>query len=350
MIAQLRATGIPVVIVPSGDDVYDAPKKIRLIANALGVSDAGDKLATTTQQRMQAVQKKWQASTKRYQPRAVFLYLRGASTLLIGGSGTRANARALWGCHQRARWCRDRTASIANDRQLRDVSFWQLGSVGGATWETIRAIVPFVAIALLVLPRLARRLDLLVLGEWEARHLGVNVERTRLTVIVLCALACGAAVAVAVAGILGFVGLIVRHLVRLVNLARILAQQTAVVLLDEPTAALDLGHQELVLTIARELAGAGRTVVVVLHELNLAARYAERVVVLHGGRVVADAPPSQALIAERISVIYGHPVAVIDHPLVPGRPLVLPTPLSHLSHPVPPVPRHSGSGRPHREH
>ena len=61
VIAQLRATGIPVVIVPSGDDVYDAPGKIRLIANALGVSD-------------------------------VFLYLRGASTLLIGGSGTRANA------------------------------------------------------------------------------------------------------------------------------------------------------------------------------------------------------------------------------------------------------------------
>ena len=105
--------------------------------------------------------------------------------------------------------------SIANDRQLREVSFWQLGSVGGATWETIRAIVPFVLIALLILPRLARRLDLLVLGEREARHLGVNVERTRLTVIVLCGLACGAAVAVA--GILSFVGLIVAHLIRLVN-------------------------------------------------------------------------------------------------------------------------------------
>ena len=105
--------------------------------------------------------------------------------------------------------------SIANDRQLRDVSFWQLGSVGGATWPTIRAILPFVTVALVVLPRKARHLDLLVLGEREARHLGVNVERTRLTVIVLCALACGAAVAVA--GILGVVGLIVPHLVRLVN-------------------------------------------------------------------------------------------------------------------------------------
>ena len=72
-----------------------------------------------------------------------------------------------------------------------------------------------VLVALVVLPGKARHLDLLVLGEREARHLGMNVERTRLTVIVLCALACGAAVAVA--GILGFVGLIVPHLVRLVN-------------------------------------------------------------------------------------------------------------------------------------
>ena len=99
------------------------------------------------------------------------------------------------------------------------------------------------------------------------------------------------------------------------------------VTLDEPTAALDLGHQELVLMIARELADAGHTVVVVLHELNLAARYADRIVVLHAGRIVADAEPSEALIAEHISVIYGHPVAVIDHPLLPGRPLVLPVAL-----------------------
>ena len=129
----------------------------------------------------------------------------------------------------------------------------------------------------------------------------------------------------------------------LVNLARILAQQTAVVLLDEPTAALDLGHQELVLMIARELADAGHTVVVVLHELNLAARYADRIVVLHAGRIVADAEPSEALIAEHISVIYGHRVAVIDHPLLPGRPLVLPVAL--LATPPSPPPTRSPTAR-----
>lgn len=104
--------------------------------------------------------------------------------------------------------------TVADDAQLRDISFWQLGSVGGATWTFVGACAPFVLLALVALPRQARRLDLLVLGEREARHLGVAVERTRFTVIALAALATGAAVAVA--GILGFVGLVVPHLVRLV--------------------------------------------------------------------------------------------------------------------------------------
>ena len=105
--------------------------------------------------------------------------------------------------------------TMADDAQLRDIAFWQLGSVGGATWPMLAVCAPLVAVALVVLPTNARALDLLVLGEREARHLGVNVERTRLLVIGLAALATGASVAVA--GILGFVGLIVPHLVRLVN-------------------------------------------------------------------------------------------------------------------------------------
>jgi iron complex transport system permease protein len=103
---------------------------------------------------------------------------------------------------------------IADDQQLRGVVFWSLGSLGGATWPLVLAALPFVALAALVLPLLARSLNLLLLGEREARHLGVEVERVRLLVIVLAALATGAAVAVA--GIVGFVGLIVPHLVRLV--------------------------------------------------------------------------------------------------------------------------------------
>jgi iron complex transport system substrate-binding protein len=91
-IAQLRSANVPVVIVPSGTEVADAGKKIRLIANAVGLTAAGDQLATKTEAGIRAVQKRWLSSTKRYQSRAVFLYLRGPRTLLLGGSGTRANA------------------------------------------------------------------------------------------------------------------------------------------------------------------------------------------------------------------------------------------------------------------
>jgi iron complex transport system permease protein len=104
--------------------------------------------------------------------------------------------------------------SIANDAELRDISFWQLGSVGGASWPFVAACAPFVLLAVVFLPVKARQLDLLVLGEREAKHLGVNIDRVRLVVIGLAALATGASVAVA--GILGFVGLVVPHLIRLI--------------------------------------------------------------------------------------------------------------------------------------
>lgn len=73
-------------------------------------------------------------------------------------------------------------------------------------------------------------------------------------------------------------------------LARVLAQRTGVLLLDEPTAALDLRHQELVLGVARTRAAAG-VAVVVLHDLNLAAAHADRVAVIAGGRIVATGAP-----------------------------------------------------------
>jgi iron complex transport system ATP-binding protein len=68
----------------------------------------------------------------------------------------------------------------------------------------------------------------------------------------------------------------------------VVVQQTAVVLLDEPTSALDLGHQLEVLELVHELAAAGRTVVLVLHDLSTACRYAEHLVAMCGGRVVAE--------------------------------------------------------------
>lgn len=101
----------------------------------------------------------------------------------------------------------------ADEDQLQDIVFWTLGSLGGATWETVRVALPFVLIGLVGLPLLAGALNLLALGEREAAHLGVATERVRLAAIGLCALAAGGAVAAA--GVVSFVGLIVPHLVRL---------------------------------------------------------------------------------------------------------------------------------------
>ena len=95
-----------------------------------------------------------------------------------------------------------------------------------------------------------------------------------------------------------------------VALARVLAQDTPVVLLDEPTAALDLRHQARVLRQARRLADAGRAVVAVLHDLTAASRYADRLVLLDAGRVVAAGPPRAVLDPSRLSAAYAHPIDV----------------------------------------
>lgn len=108
-----------------------------------------------------------------------------------------------------------------------------------------------------------------------------------------------------------------------VALARVLAQRAPVLLLDEPTAALDLRHQELVLRLCRERAGAGDAVVVVLHDLGLAAAYADRVAVLHAGAVAAEGAPAEVLREELLSRVYRQPVEVFPHPET-GVPLVVP--------------------------
>ncbi len=108
-----------------------------------------------------------------------------------------------------------------------------------------------------------------------------------------------------------------------VALARVLAQSTSVLLLDEPTAALDVHHQELVLEVARARANEGAAVVVVLHDLGLAVAHADRVAVMDGGRVVADGPPAEVMSPELLSRVYNHEIEVIAHPGT-GAPLVLP--------------------------
>lgn len=103
---------------------------------------------------------------------------------------------------------------VASDQQLRAVVFWSLGSLGSATWTSVGASAPFVILGLVLIPRWGGALNLFVLGEREARHLGVDTERVRLELILITALMTGAAVAVA--GVVGFVGLIVPHLIRLI--------------------------------------------------------------------------------------------------------------------------------------
>ena len=97
-------------------------------------------------------------------------------------------------------------------------------------------------------------------------------------------------------------------------LARVLAQDTHVLLLDEPTAALDLRHQEQVLTVAGRLAAEGRAVAVVMHDLGLAAAHADRVAVLCGGRILAEGPPGAVLTSELLSHVYECPIEVLRHP------------------------------------
>ena len=110
-------------------------------------------------------------------------------------------------------------------------------------------------------------------------------------------------------------------------LALVLAQQTPVVLLDEPTSYLDLSHQVEVLDLVRALPdprGEGRaTVVAVLHELNLAARSADHIVAMAAGRVVAQGTPGEVIVPEVLAEVFGLDADVVADPLL-GHPVVLP--------------------------
>lgn len=107
---------------------------------------------------------------------------------------------------------------------------------------------------------------------------------------------------------------------QLVGLAQALVREPRLLLLDEPTSALDLRHQISVMTTLRQLASEGRTVIVVLHDLNLAARWADFVVVMNGGRVSAAAAPEAALTRDVIADVYGVDARVEAGP--DGRPCI----------------------------
>ncbi|WP_432842095.1 heme ABC transporter ATP-binding protein [Dactylosporangium sp. CA-092794] len=102
------------------------------------------------------------------------------------------------------------------------------------------------------------------------------------------------------------------------SFARVLAQHTGVLLLDEPTAALDLRHQELIMSTVRACADAGLAVLAVLHDIPLAAAYADRIAVVSEGRLVAHGAPAEVLTESLLERVYRVPVDVFHHPTTGG--------------------------------
>lgn len=125
------------------------------------------------------------------------------TTLLLCGIGINALAGALTGL----------LTYMATDEQLRTITFWSLGSLGGASWETVILIAPFVFIPVFILPFFSKSLNALALGEAQAVHMGINVVKLKRVIMLLATIAVGASVSVA--GMIGFIGLVVPHVLRI---------------------------------------------------------------------------------------------------------------------------------------
>ena len=108
-----------------------------------------------------------------------------------------------------------------------------------------------------------------------------------------------------------------------VRLARALAQEPSVLVLDEPTTFLDVRHEMTTFALLRDLRDAGTTVVLATHNLNLAARYADDLVLMREGRVAAQGAPASVLTADRVADVYDWPVSVVPH--AGGAPQVVPS-------------------------
>lgn len=103
---------------------------------------------------------------------------------------------------------------IADTTELESIVYWSMGSLNRASWETIAAALPFFIVGLIALMSLARALDVLALGEKQAKHVGLNVKKSRIWLVVATAIIVAAAVATA--GSIGFVGLVIPHIVRMI--------------------------------------------------------------------------------------------------------------------------------------
>ncbi|WP_412469138.1 FecCD family ABC transporter permease [Pedobacter sp. KLB.chiD] len=127
------------------------------------------------------------------------------STMLLAGIAINAMAGALTGL----------VTYLADEQKLRSITFWMMGSLGGATWQNVSCLFPFVGIAVVGLPFLARGLNLFAIGENQVELIGLNPNQIKILVIVLATMAVGASVAVS--GIIGFIGLLIPHLTRLLG-------------------------------------------------------------------------------------------------------------------------------------
>ncbi|WSD73538.1 ABC transporter ATP-binding protein [Streptomyces sp. NBC_01591] len=110
-----------------------------------------------------------------------------------------------------------------------------------------------------------------------------------------------------------------------VRVAMVLAQQTPILLLDEPTTFLDIAHQIDLLELFADLHLAGHTLVAVLHDLNHAARYATRLIAMRDGRIVAEGTPQEVVTAELVEEVFDLPCRVVPDP-VTATPMVIPLP------------------------
>lgn len=124
-------------------------------------------------------------------------------TMLLAGIAINALASALTGL----------ITYRSDEQQLRTITFWMLGSLAGATWETVLCVMPFILFPVMVLPFQGKMLNAFVLGESQADQLGVRTTAVKRRIVLLATLAVGASVAVS--GIIGFIGLIVPHIIRL---------------------------------------------------------------------------------------------------------------------------------------
>jgi iron complex transport system permease protein len=125
------------------------------------------------------------------------------ATMLLAGIAISAVAGAL----------NNLFSYFADNDMLRRISLWQMGSLDGANWERVVIAAAVACLLMIILPRQSTALNALLLGEPEARHLGIDVERLKRRLIVLTAIGVGSAVAVA--GVIAFVGLVIPHIVRL---------------------------------------------------------------------------------------------------------------------------------------